>query len=188
MASETGGRRATVGARRARADDPRRARADEPRRVRDAQRAVRRVSRSARAVRASTTPSSACSRPLFMVPHALATLPFGWAGDRFDRRRVIAVGLVLASVAGALGALAHELPRARADRARSSASAPPRSCRSRTRSSAQLYDGPRKASRMAIFNLGLFLGGVVGFGGGHRARLSGRRPRARDAGHRCSRS
>src|SRR5262249_18470960 len=26
---------------------------------------------------------------LFMVPHALATLGFGWAGDRYDRRTVI---------------------------------------------------------------------------------------------------
>src|SRR5512144_1704670 len=42
----------------------------------------------------------------FIVPHALATLPFGWAGDRFDRRRVIAFGMLLASLAGAAGALA----------------------------------------------------------------------------------
>src|SRR5438067_12232756 len=46
----------------------------------------------------------------FIVPHALATLPFGWAGDRYDRRRVIALGLLLASVAGALGALAGPVP------------------------------------------------------------------------------
>src|SRR5439155_17024998 len=42
----------------------------------------------------------------FLVPHAIATLPFGWSGDRYDRRRVIAVGLVLAAVASAAGALA----------------------------------------------------------------------------------
>ena len=43
---------------------------------------------------------------IFLVPHALATLPFGWAGDRFDRRRVIAGGMLLASAASALGGLA----------------------------------------------------------------------------------
>src|SRR5882672_2228291 len=42
----------------------------------------------------------------FILPHALATLPFGWAGDRYDRRRVIALGMLLASIAGAAGALA----------------------------------------------------------------------------------
>src|SRR5688500_2450072 len=42
---------------------------------------------------------------VFMVPHAAATLGFGWAGDRFDRRWVIAAGMLLASVAGAAGAL-----------------------------------------------------------------------------------
>jgi len=30
----------------------------------------------------------------------------------------------------------------------------------------QLYDGPTKASRMAIFNLGLLFGGMAGFGVG----------------------
>nr|MBA3500289.1 MFS transporter [Deltaproteobacteria bacterium] len=40
---------------------------------------------------------------VFMIPHAAATLGFGWAGDRFDRRKVIAVGLVIAAIAGAAG-------------------------------------------------------------------------------------
>src|SRR5262245_20545859 len=43
---------------------------------------------------------------VFLIPHALATLPFGWAGDRYERRRVIALGVIVASLAGALGALA----------------------------------------------------------------------------------
>src|SRR5439155_2102549 len=30
----------------------------------------------------------------------------------------------------------------------------------------QIFEGPHKASRLSIFNLGLFLGGVVGFGAG----------------------
>jgi MFS family permease len=38
----------------------------------------------------------------FFTVHALATLPFGWAADRFDRRRVMAAG-ILAWSAGSLG-------------------------------------------------------------------------------------
>ena len=45
---------------------------------------------------------------VFLIPHAIATLPFGWAGDRFDRRRVIAAGMILASIASALGGLASD--------------------------------------------------------------------------------
>ena len=35
----------------------------------------------------------------FFVVHAAATLPFGWAADRFDRRKVMAVGIILWSAA-----------------------------------------------------------------------------------------
>jgi MFS transporter, Spinster family, sphingosine-1-phosphate transporter len=35
----------------------------------------------------------------FFVVHALATVPFGWASDRFDRRKVIAFGVVAWSAA-----------------------------------------------------------------------------------------
>src|SRR5688500_7542188 len=35
----------------------------------------------------------------FYVVHALATVPFGWASDRYDRRRVIAVGVLSWSLA-----------------------------------------------------------------------------------------
>lgn len=101
----------------------------------------------------------------FLVPHALATLPFGWAGDRFDRRRVIAVGMLLASVAGAAGAIATtttELVVSRALVGVGAAAVVPLA----NSIIGQLYDGPRKASRMAIFNLGVLLGGVVGFGAG----------------------
>src|ERR1700745_615833 len=44
---------------------------------------------------------------VFMLPHAAAQLPFGWARDRYDRRTVIAVGMVIASMAGAAGAIGH---------------------------------------------------------------------------------
>jgi MFS family permease len=102
---------------------------------------------------------------VFLVPHAIATLPFGWAGDRYDRRRVIALGMLLASVAGAAGALAQNTTQLAVSRALlgfGTAAVVPVA----NSILGQLYEGPRKASRMAIFNLGLLLGGVVGFGVG----------------------
>jgi MFS family permease len=102
---------------------------------------------------------------VFLLPHALATLPFGWAGDRYDRRRVIALGMLLASVAGAAGALAHnttELAISRAVLGLGTAAVVPVA----NSILGQLYEGPVKASRMAIFNLGLLFGGVAGFGVG----------------------
>ncbi|MCW5804445.1 MAG: MFS transporter [Deltaproteobacteria bacterium] len=102
---------------------------------------------------------------LFMIPHAAATLPFGWAGDRFDRRRVIAIGLGIASIAGALGAIGTSyagLGAARALVGLGTAAVVPVA----NSILGQIFDGPHKASRMSIFNLGLFLGGVVGFAAG----------------------
>ena len=99
---------------------------------------------------------------IFMVPHALATLPFGWAGDRFDRRRVIAVGMILASVGGAAGALSNDFATLAVSRALvgfGTAAVVPVA----NSILAQIYEGPRKGSRISIFNLGLFLGGVAGF-------------------------
>ena len=102
---------------------------------------------------------------VFMLPHAAATLGFGWAGDRFDRRRVIAAGMLLASVAGAAGALGESYLGLAASRALvglGTAAVVPVA----NSILGQLYDGPVKASRLSIFNLGLFLGGVVGFSAG----------------------
>lgn len=102
---------------------------------------------------------------VFLIPHAIATLPFGWAGDRYDRRRVIALGMLLASVAGAAGAVAQnttQLALSRALLGFGTAAVVPVA----NSILGQLYEGPRKASRMAIFNLGLLLGGVAGFGVG----------------------
>jgi MFS family permease len=102
---------------------------------------------------------------VFMIPHAAATLPFGWAGDRFDRRKVIAFGVVLASVAGALGAIGDNFTTLSISRAvvgfGTAAVVPVANS-----ILGQLFDGPQKASRLAVFNLGLFLGGVVGFATG----------------------
>jgi MFS family permease len=102
---------------------------------------------------------------VFMLPHAAATLPFGWAGDRYDRRRVIIAGMVLASLAGAAGAIGHSYLGLAASRALvglGTAAVVPVA----NSILAQTFDGPHKASRLSIFNLGLFLGGVVGFATG----------------------
>jgi MFS family permease len=101
---------------------------------------------------------------VFMIPHALATLPFGWAGDAYDRRKVMAFGVALASVAGALGALGTDyitLASSRALVGLGTAAVVPVA----NSILGQLYSA-NKASRIAVFNLGLFLGGVVGFGVG----------------------
>lgn len=101
----------------------------------------------------------------FMMPHAAATLGFGWAGDRFDRRWVIAGGMMLAAVAGALGALGDSylwLSASRALVGLGTAAVVPVA----NSILSQIYDGPVKASRLSIFNLGLFLGGVVGYTAG----------------------
>ncbi len=42
----------------------------------------------------------------FFVVHALATVPFGWAADRFDRRRAMAIGIAVWSLATLGSALA----------------------------------------------------------------------------------
>jgi len=102
---------------------------------------------------------------VFMVPHAAATLPFGWAGDRFDRRRVMVAGVVLASIAGAacaIGASYWWLAIARGLVGLGTAAIVPVA----NSILGQVFEGPAKASRFAIFNLGLFLGGVVGLGTG----------------------
>jgi MFS transporter, Spinster family, sphingosine-1-phosphate transporter len=101
----------------------------------------------------------------FILPHALATLLFGWAGDRWDRRRVIAVGLIVGSVGGAAGMFATDtltLAISRAAIGFGTAAVVPVA----NSILGQIYDGPRKASRMAIFNLGLLIGGVVGLAAG----------------------
>ena len=102
---------------------------------------------------------------VFMLPHAAATLPFGWAGDRYDRRRVIIAGVVLASLAGAAGAFGHSyggLAVSRACVGLGTAAVVPVA----NSILAQIFEGPHKASRLSIFNLGLFLGGVAGFAAG----------------------
>lgn len=102
---------------------------------------------------------------VFMLPHAAATLPFGWAGDRYDRRRVIVAGIVFASLAGAAGALGHSygvLALSRACVGLGTAAVVPVA----NSILSQIFEGPHKAARLSIFNLGLFVGGVTGFAAG----------------------
>jgi predicted MFS family arabinose efflux permease len=101
----------------------------------------------------------------FMITHALATIPFGWAGDRFDRRRVIAAGIIVWSVAGLAGAAADsfgEMMIARALVGIGTAACVPVA----NALLCELFPAERKARMVSIFNLGLFLGGGAGFGFG----------------------
>ena len=97
----------------------------------------------------------------FMIPHALMTLPVAWLGDHVDRRRVVALGLTLWSLAGVLSALAPSMGSlllARAAVGAATAACVPMA-------NALICDvvAPEKQARtMGIYNLGLFAGGVVG--------------------------
>jgi predicted MFS family arabinose efflux permease len=78
---------------------------------------------------------------------------------------VIISGVVLASLAGAAGAIGHSyhgLAVSRALVGLGTAVVVPVA----NSILAQIFEGPHKASRLSIFNLGLFLGGVVGFAAG----------------------
>jgi predicted MFS family arabinose efflux permease len=100
---------------------------------------------------------------VFMLPHALATLPLGWFGDRLDRRKVIAAGVTLWSLAGIAGALSPSYDGVLLSRALvglgTAAVVPPANA-----ALGELYAGRHKAFALAIFNVGLFLGGVLGLG------------------------
>jgi MFS family permease len=98
---------------------------------------------------------------IYMASHALATLPLGWFGDRYDRRAVIAGGLLLASLASIAGAFAVEfwgLAGSRLLVGLGTAAVVPVA----NSLIGELFDGPRKASSLTVFNLGLFIGGATG--------------------------
>jgi MFS family permease len=101
----------------------------------------------------------------YMFAHAAATLPMGWAGDRVDRRRLIALGLGLASIGAAAAGVAEGMVSLAAARALSglgTAAVVPVA----NSILGEAFDGPKKAIALALFNLGLILGGVAGFGVG----------------------
>lgn len=98
----------------------------------------------------------------FMAGQALITVPVGWAGDRFGRKPVIVAGLALAGAAGCLGAFSTGISMLAATRALvgiGCASIVPIA----NSILSQLFDGPKKASRIAVFNVGMFVGGGLGF-------------------------
>ncbi len=101
----------------------------------------------------------------FMLPHALATLPVAWLGDRFDRQRVLAIGLLAWSAAGVLSALSWSMESLLLSRvvvgAGTAACVPMANALI-----CQLIPADRQARTIGIYNLGLFLGGVVGVGAG----------------------
>ena len=99
---------------------------------------------------------------VFMLSHALVSLPFGWAGDRYDRRVVIAAGLVMWSLAGVASAAANGLGMMLAARALvgiGTAACVPVA----TSLLCEVFPPRVKARTVAIFNLGVFLGGGAGF-------------------------
>lgn len=99
----------------------------------------------------------------YMVSHALVAIPAGWAADRFDRRRVIAVGAVVWS----FGALACALATSQGSMFLGRALAGLGTGALVPVANALLCDVfPReaKARTVSIFNVGLFLGGAAGFG------------------------
>ena len=101
----------------------------------------------------------------FMAGQALVTVPVGWAGDRFGRKPVLVAGVALAGLAGCFGAFSTGAAMLAATRALvgiGCASIVPIA----NSILSQLFDGPKKASRIAVFNVGMFVGGGLGFAGG----------------------
>ena len=121
---------------------------------------------------------------VFIVPHAAATLPFGWAGDRYDRRRVIAIGLALACLGGAAAAVAPDFLTLGATRilvGLGTAAIVPVA----NSILAQVYPAPRRRAGSASFNLGMFVGGALGIGARPDAAVPEHHLRVRDPGPRA---
>lgn len=99
----------------------------------------------------------------YMFAHAAVTLPMGWIGDRADRRRVIAAGIGLASIAAAAATLATgiaTLTIARVLTGIGTAAVVPVA----NSILGEAFEGKTKATAFAVFNLGLFLGGAFAIG------------------------
>jgi len=100
---------------------------------------------------------------VFMVSHAVGTPIVGWAGDRFDRRRIIALGVLIWSMAAAATAMASSFAGIAISRALVGFATAV--CVPVTLSLlCDVFPKERKARTTAIFNLGLFLGGAAAFG------------------------
>ncbi len=113
---------------------------------------------------------------VYMAAHALATVPAGWLGDRVDRKRMLAIAIVLWSFGGVVSAAAPDLAWLMAGRAitglATAAVVPVANA-----ILSELFPPARKASVLAVFNVGLFLGGasgfVIGTNAGHPAGVLG---------------
>jgi len=105
---------------------------------------------------------------VYMGAHALATLPAGWLGDRADRRRLLAGAVLLWSGGAALAAVAPDIATLAIGRALTGlATAVVVPVANAIIS--EVVPTERKASVLAVFNLGLFVGGVAGFALGSKA-------------------
>ncbi len=99
---------------------------------------------------------------VYMAAHAIATLPAGWLGDRVDRRRMLATAAVLWTLGAFVSAVAPNLAWFAVGRAitgfATAAVVPVANA-----ILSELFPQAKKAAVLAVFNLGLFLGGTAGF-------------------------
>jgi len=98
----------------------------------------------------------------FMLSHALVTVPIGWAGDRLDRRKIMALGLVVWSLAALASALAVGLGSMLISRALvgvGTATCVPIA----NALLADVFPQEQKARTISIFSVGVILGGGIGF-------------------------
>jgi len=98
---------------------------------------------------------------VYMAAHALATLPAGWLGDRVDRRRMLSIAAVLWSLGALIAAAAPNLGWlivGRAITGLATAAVVPVA----NAILSEIFPPARKASVLAVFNIGLFLGGTGG--------------------------
>ncbi len=101
----------------------------------------------------------------FMLSHALFTVPIGWAADRLDRRRVMALGAVVWSASALGSAAAFGLGSMLASRVLvglgTAACVPVANALL-----CDVFPADEKARVVSVFNVGLFIGGGAGFGFG----------------------
>lgn len=98
---------------------------------------------------------------VYMAAHALATLPAGWLGDRVDRRHMLALAVVLWTLGAFVATIAPNLLVLGAGRAltglATAAVVPVANA-----ILSEIFPQAKKAAVLAVFNLGLFLGGTGG--------------------------
>ena len=98
---------------------------------------------------------------VFIVVHALASLPFGWLADRWSRRKIIGFGVLFWSGATALTGLAQSFRMLLISRSLvgvgESAYAP-----AGTAMLSDAFPDSLRARVQSIFTLGMFVGGIAG--------------------------